>query len=219
MKRLLFIIPLLISFLASAQDVFKTELFSADMVLKYRDELKLSDAQLSNIKKVYSDDMLAYNSLKWDLDAELVKIGGLLSKVQVDRPASIIQMNKILELESAIKLKRLGLLISIKNELNETQQKKIRKMKASSSSDSFNFITPINENPRVVLKVDGPEVEGQPLYFIVDKSGKRKVESFKDIDKNNIERIDVLKGSSAKKDYGEKGKNGVVLIYLKKKKQ
>lgn len=216
MKRLLFIIPLLISSLAISQDVFKTELYSADFVLKYREKLKLSDAQISSVKKFYSDEMSVYNSLKWDLDAELVNMGKLISNVQVAQAASMKQMNKILELESAIKLKKLGLLISIKNELNEEQQKQLRKIKASSPSESFNFITPINENPRVVLKVDGLEKESQPLYYIVDKKGKRRVESLKNIDKNNIESIAVLKGPTAMKDYGEEGENGVIIIYLKK---
>ncbi len=218
MKKLLFILPLLLSFLTNAQDVFKTELFSAEMALKNREELKLSDAQIDNIKNIYSNDMSVYNSLKWDLDAELVKMEGLLSQVQVDSKSALNQMNKILDLEAELKLKRLSLMINIKNELTEDQQKKLQKIKSKTSDTSFNFITSINENPRVVLKVDGPEIGGQPIYYIEDKNGKRRVESLKTVDKNNIESITVLKGESATKLYGQEGKNGVVLIYLKKNK-
>ncbi len=71
---------------------------------------------------------------------------------------------------------------------------------------------------RVVLKVDGPEIGGQPIYYIEDKNRKRRVESLKTVDKNNIESISGLKGEGATKLYGEEGKNGVVLIYLKKNK-
>ncbi len=216
MKKILFIIPFLISLIANSQDVFKTELFSADIVLKHRKELNLTDAQINNIKRVYSSNMEKYNSLKWDLDAELVKMENYLSLIHIDSLVTMQQMDNILELESAIKLKRLGLLISIKNELYEGQQMQLKKIKASSSYESFNFITPINENPRVVLKIDGPEISGQPVYYIMDKSGKRKVESVKNIEPNDIERVDVIKGAAAEKSYGKEGKNGVVLIYLKR---
>ena len=39
-----------------------------------------------------------------------------------------------------------------------------------------------------------------------------------DIDPNSIESISVLKGESATKKYGKKGKDGVIEITLKKKK-
>ncbi len=218
MKKLLFILPLLVSTLANAQDVFKAELFSAELVLKHREELELSNNQIDNIKNAYTNDMSVYNSLKWDLDAELVKMEGLLSQIQIDSKLALNQMNKILDLEKDLKLKRLNLMINIKNELTEGQQKKLQEIKSKTSDTSFNFITPINENPRVVLKIDGPEITGQPIYYLIDKDGRRKVESLDNIDSNDIKSINVIKGAAAKKEYGEEGKNGVIIIYLKKSK-
>jgi len=218
MKKLLFILSLLVSSLVNAQDIFKTELFSAELVLKNREELKLSDVQIDNIKNVYINDMSVYNSLKWDLDAELVKMEYFLSQVQIDSESALNQMNRILDLETGLKIKRLSLLINIKNELTENQQKKLQKIKNKTSDTSFNFITPINENPRVVLKVDGPEITGQPIYYVIDKDGRRKVESLDNIDPKDIKSINVIKGESAKNEYGEEGENGVIIIYLKKNK-
>lgn len=55
----------------------------------------------------------------------------------------------------------------------------------------------------------------QPL-FILDGKEINKTDINK-IDTKNIMSIYVLKGKSAKNKYGEKGKNGVVEIILKKK--
>jgi TonB family protein len=52
-----------------------------------------------------------------------------------------------------------------------------------------------------------------PLYVV---DGKEVVD-INSINSDNIEKIDVLKGESGFKHYGEKGKNGVVLIYTKAK--
>ncbi len=53
-----------------------------------------------------------------------------------------------------------------------------------------------------------------PLYIIDGKEAT--VEESKAIDPNLIESIDVFKDKTALKKYGEKGKNGVIVITLKK---
>jgi TonB family protein len=54
----------------------------------------------------------------------------------------------------------------------------------------------------------------KPLYIVDGK----EVEDFKTINPDDIANIDVLKGESATALYGEKGKNGVILITMKKEK-
>lgn len=58
----------------------------------------------------------------------------------------------------------------------------------------------------------------QPLYVV---DGVIRLESVKDIseiaDPDNIQTIEILKDESAIKMYGEKGKNGVIIIITKKK--
>jgi len=219
MKTILFILSLLVSSLANAQDVFQSELYPADLVLKHRLELDLSTEQINHIKSVYNTNMTKYNSLKWDLDVELAILINDLSLVKIDSTSSLTQMKNILAIETELKNTKLSLLISIKNQLNENQQQRLKKIRSLSSEVPFNFITPINENPRVVLKVDGPEIGSQPVLYIVDKKGnKQKTESVKGIEPNMIESITVLKGEGATKLYGKEGENGVVIIYLKKNK-
>jgi len=216
MKNIVLIILLSAGYLSSAQDVFQTELYSADLVLKYRNKIGLSDQQTKIIRKIYNANIADYNALKWDLDAEMVNMNTLLTKKEVDSTASIDQLHKILALESALKLERLSILLGIKKQLTESQQ---IKLKEYAPEKPFNFITPISENPRVVLKVDGPEIKGNPIVYVIDKKGKRKVssEEMSSINPDDIDAIEVLKGAGAIKLYGEEGKKGVVIIKLKKR--
>ncbi|WP_298239108.1 M56 family metallopeptidase [uncultured Algibacter sp.] len=66
---------------------------------------------------------------------------------------------------------------------------------------------------KIIITSDDKE---QPL-FIVDGEEYEKT-GIDDIKPDNIESINVLKGESAEKKYGNKGKNGVVEIITKKKK-
>lgn len=61
-----------------------------------------------------------------------------------------------------------------------------------------------------------PTDDKSPLFLLDDKF--ITVQSIALIDPNSIEKIQVLKDENAISVYGEKGKNGVVLITLKKQK-
>jgi N-acetylmuramoyl-L-alanine amidase len=71
-----------------------------------------------------------------------------------------------------------------------------------------------NENINTtIIRKDTPIIKTDPLY-IVDGKEISKPE-IANISPNNIQSINVLKGESAVKKYGEKGKNGVVEIITK----
>ena len=66
------------------------------------------------------------------------------------------------------------------------------------------------------VRVMGARLDDQPLIIIDGKEAGEAI-NLDSLDPNTIESINVLKGPSAEKAYGEKGKNGVVEITLKKK--
>ena len=66
------------------------------------------------------------------------------------------------------------------------------------------------------ITVMGARLDDQPLIIIDGKEAGEDI-NLDALDPNTIESINVLKGPSAEKAYGEKGKNGVVEITLKKK--
>ncbi len=59
------------------------------------------------------------------------------------------------------------------------------------------------------------EAANSPVYFIDGKEATKA--DIEKLEPNSIESIDVLKDESATKIYGEKGKNGVIIITTKKK--
>jgi len=77
-------------------------------------------------------------------------------------------------------------------------------------SDNFT-ITPSSKNG-ITIKATGDQA-GQPLY-VVDGVVTKNINQ---VQPENIERIDVLKDKSATSIYGDKGKNGVILISTKSK--
>ncbi|MGB5437749.1 MAG: M56 family metallopeptidase [Maribacter sp.] len=78
--------------------------------------------------------------------------------------------------------------------------------------DMDNIILEDDDDQKMfIMKSGGKE---KPLFIIDGKEVKEK--EMKELDPSGIESVNVLKGEMGKTIYGEKGKNGVVLITLKK---
>ena len=86
-----------------------------------------------------------------------------------------------------------------------------------------------NDENVFIIKSDGDDVKHdkkkgnfvyftdsneKPLYIIDGKESNEK--AMKDLNPNQIKSMNVLKGESAEKKYGDKGKNGVIEIKTKK---
>ena len=76
---------------------------------------------------------------------------------------------------------------------------KIKTMSGDSDGNDFVFLSDGDEQPLIIM--DGKEVTDGNMD---------------DLDKDKIETIEVLKGSKAVEKYGEKARNGVVVITSKK---
>jgi beta-lactamase regulating signal transducer with metallopeptidase domain/flagellar biosynthesis protein FliQ len=83
-------------------------------------------------------------------------------------------------------------------------------------SEKLNYSGEVKYNAKKTSVLDALGFsDSDPLYVINDKIvGSRY--KISDVDPNNIERLNVLKGKTATKKYGETAKNGAVEIYLKK---
>lgn len=64
--------------------------------------------------------------------------------------------------------------------------------------------------------ISSSDSDKEPLVILDGEEITRK--EMEKMDSNNIEKVEVLKGESATKKYGDKGKDGVILITSKKKK-
>ena len=215
MRRLFLILFVSVSGLASGQDVFQKQLFSTDLILKYREDIGLSEDKVREIKKIYNDHITTFNMVRWDLDASMSEMNKLLASETVDEKESKSLMNIILDKEEQLKKMRFELMVRLKNMLSIKQQKQLQELKADNGDASFNFVTSMNENPRVSLKISGEDKAAQPLIIVKNRKGKKIAGTLDDINSQQIESITVLKGESAIEKYGKDGENGVVVVVLK----
>jgi len=246
MKQLLFIAFLLSSSLTFGQDIFQKNLYSADRVLENREKLDLTDAQAAKIKKIHADNSSDFSTLKWDLDASTARLKSMLEESKIDPTLVNKQMDDVLRLESLLKKKQLNTLVAIKNELTSPQQKLLEikgplGLTGTTGYGNFNSAPLATSNIKVgtdptvkgyVMTWDRDKVapgishDGPEIKVMVDKAGNQPLyiidgqihdgDKLKNINPKDIESISVLKDKSATDTYGDKGKNGVIIITLKK---
>lgn len=265
-KRSLFLLFFLTSSLTQAQDMFQEYLYSADLVMKNRDRISLTDAQAEKIKKIHSTNAADFSTLKWDLDAATEKLKKLLEQPKPDAAAVSRQMDEVLQLENQLKKKQLATLVAIKSELTEAQQSDLKKTKVMGRVTSWEYapngaatslprsspqyrvgketsvkgIASVKESgsgvvtskvgPQgdVTIYPDGAKIYFQtgkdkdtnkPLYLLKTEKGMEEFSNFDHINPDTIQSIEVLKDETAVVRFGEKGKNGVIIITLKEKKE
>ena len=99
---------------------------------------------------------------------------------------------------------------------NNGKDKKVIKSKSiwisDDSDDDEETIFELNDSDSKLFISAGDDKK-QPLYVIDGKEVKKN--EMKDLDPNDIESINVLKGEAAIKKYGKKAKNGVIEITTK----
>ncbi|MEM1407797.1 MAG: periplasmic heavy metal sensor [Bacteroidota bacterium] len=215
MRKLLLMLFIAVSGLASGQDVFQKQLFSTDLILKYRDDINLSEEKIREIKKIYNDHITTFNMVRWDLDAQMAKMNKLLAAETVDEKESQAVMDLILDREEQLKKMRFEMMVKLKNMLNMKQQKQLHELRVANGEATVDFVASMNENPRVSLKIRGEDDAPQPLIIVKDRKRNKIENTLDDLDPDDIESITVLKGESAIEKHGKAGENGVVIIVLK----
>lgn len=179
MKNLLLLFFFLSAGIVKGQDLFQKNLYSADKVMKMREELDLTDAQVANIKKAYSKNAGEFSTLKWDLDEETEKLKSLIDQSKIDQTAVQKQMDVVLKLENQLKKMQLDNLVAIKNELSSEQQELLQKnniyiirgvgqvngVRGASSIKGSNVVTGYTASPgSVITWNDDKIVSGTKAY-------------------------------------------------------
>ena len=199
----------------TAQDVFKDALYTSEAVLKYAEEIALSESQITKIKELYEQNTAEFKALKQELNTAQDSLKALLKNTQVDESASLKKLERVNELERQIKYVRLQMLIRIKNEISEEQQEKLEKA-LQKDDTSWSFNTSDQKDTRIVIRGTTSTIGVQPLYVVDGIVVKDFHLKNGQLDPDKIESVNVLKGQSAKALYGEDGKNGVIKITTKK---
>ncbi|GEO22176.1 Spy/CpxP family protein refolding chaperone [Cyclobacterium qasimii] len=225
MKKLFIIGIILCSGVLNAQDIFQENLYSANLVFQNSFAISLSEQQLEKIKKIHSQSSKEFFTGKLDLDEASAKLEKMLSATKPNPEAVFRQLDIVLNLENSLKKKKLSTLVAIKNELSETQQKELSELKGVSDIDKYDFsnkplvVGPLTivdgKNPNVKMSVSG-DSENSPLMLLSTKDGMVEIEDIEKINSEDISGMSVIKNKWATDKYGEKGKNGVLIITLKK---
>lgn len=217
MKNLLTICLILLVGIVQAQDLFQESLYSADLVMKHQEKIKLTEQQRERIKKIHSQNAGDFSSLKWDLEAATDKLKTMLNESKLDQASIQKQMNSVLELENNLKQKQLSTLIAIKNELNADQQDELKKLKGNlqTAKGYASFSSSSNGSGKVAMTIRNDKSGLQPNFYISSKNGLVQIKDINDISPDDIKGIEVLKGDNAIDKMGKDGKNGVIIITLK----
>lgn len=238
MKNILLIscVSLFLSATLWAQGNIKDNLYSADRVMENREKIDLSKKQADEIKKIHNETAGAFQTLKWDLDYEQALLDSLVAMENPNARQVENQFDKVVALEKELKKMRLMSMVSIKNILTVEQVKKLKgntfNQRYFSVNPSFFKLEnePVNiGNVKVIrsgkkgqirrFKTDSVIYHGSvstPLYVVKKGGTTQYIENLSSVDVNNISKIEVFKGATAVSKYGEKAKNGVIVITKKK---
>ena len=170
MKKLTALAALIFMFnLTLAQNDYQKELFTPEVVMKYQSKINLSEKQRSNIKDIHKNLSATFSNLKWDLSAEKETLNDLLKSSKINKKASLAQMEKVTALENQLKKMQLELLVNVKNELSEDQQKQLKELRTSSDIKPVNIITGVNDNQKIKFQVSKNSGEDYPVFIIKEK--------------------------------------------------
>lgn len=217
MKKLInVIIVIALPFLIKGQDIFRSNLYDAEAIIEYKEEIGLNEKQEKDIKQIYLESNQVFMEKKWELNSLNKKMSALLSESKVDKSAADAMLREILDLENEIKILKLSTLVDIKNILNEDQQAKLDPY-VDGSTGFFTSDIFMGTDYEVKLKVKEKakdKSKAQPVFIIKNNGEEYVMKSYgpNDVNPKEIEAISVIKGENAIRIYGDKGKNGVILI-------
>jgi len=224
MKKLLVIGMILCTGVVHAQDMFQEVLFSAELVFQNSFAISLTDKQADKIKKTHSQNSMEFRKIKWELDEATVKLRKMLKETKLNPEAISKQLDIVLGLENSLKRKQLSTLVAIKNELNESQQKELQELKGISNmyipfthGRGKTAVTETNTNPSVKLRLSA-DYENSPLLLLSTKDGMVIVDDFEKINPEDVQSLEIIKDKFFTDKYGDKAKNGIVILTLKKDK-
>ena len=187
---------------------------------KEQEIIILKDGDSLNWKMLADTIQIKTIDIKGGNNEDIIMLNGKTKVIQIDSEDSdhkqIIHLNPDKELEVEV--------IELHEDGKSKKHKRKKRMKGaekdghsrvvirSNSSDAgrVKVISDTDEEKIVIRTSSGKD----PLYVVDGKIVNKK--KMINVNPNNIESVNVLKGEAAKELYGRKGKNGVVVIKTKK---
>jgi Spy/CpxP family protein refolding chaperone len=108
---------------------FERALFPPELVMQHQRALELTPQQRTAISDAVKALQNQAIDLQWNLQAEQQALLELLEQRPIREPAVLAQMNKLLELEAAVKRTHLTTLVRIKNALTDQQVEQLMRVR------------------------------------------------------------------------------------------
>lgn len=109
-------------------DPFKGAFFPPELVLLARDQIGMTQEQREAFRDRVDNARPRSDALRSELERESAALSTLAKQERVDEGAIVAQLDKVLDIERALKHLHVGLLAAIKNLLTPEQQTKLREI-------------------------------------------------------------------------------------------
>ncbi|NND08869.1 MAG: hypothetical protein HKN87_21055 [Saprospiraceae bacterium] len=115
-----------------AVDPLHDYLLPPEFIIEHQKVIDLSAEQKESIREVVKTSQSNFFDLQWDLKEQMDQFTSFLSAERVDENKALQQLDKVLGIESKIKIAQMTLMIRVKNTLTPIQQKKLKEIRAGS---------------------------------------------------------------------------------------
>jgi Spy/CpxP family protein refolding chaperone len=115
-------------------DPFDENLFSPELILQNQEAIGLTEEQKVFFKSEVRKAQTRFTELQWALQDEMEKLQASVKPAQVDESQTLMQLDKLLNLEREIKKTQIGLLVRFKNRLTPDQQAQLREIQHKSGA-------------------------------------------------------------------------------------
>lgn len=132
-------------------DPFMESFFPPELIMHHQHALNLSEDQRKRLIETVQKSQPQFTELQWQLEAEQAALNSLIRTERPDEKQIVAQLDKVLQLEGAMKRGQLVMLVRLKNELTPEQQTKLRETMRP------RFPPPMGGQPG-----QGPQSQGAP---------------------------------------------------------
>jgi len=115
-----------------APDPVNELLFPPELVMARQNAIGLSDAQKTYLRGEILKAQTRFTELQWQLQDAMEGLAGLLKPSKADETQVAAQLDKVLASEREIKRAQISLLVRIKNDLTEEQQRRLQALRGES---------------------------------------------------------------------------------------
>lgn len=119
--------------LATAQDhdleaQLRPFLAPPEMLMRFQRQLNIDDGQRQAIRQKITELQAEIMDLQWDLQDQGQALVEIVSREIADLGPALMQLDKVLEVESSIKKRHMQMLLEIRNILNSEQRQRLQEL-------------------------------------------------------------------------------------------